>query len=96
MSDEQEDFDVDEVYTKEIAPRVLEIFALCEQHKIPMLMTFALKKDDTGTDFCTTYRVFEDRSPMELVEAKSALFKRASPEVIMMLMRMAAEESKKS
>ncbi|MGK3134833.1 hypothetical protein ACCX84_03570 [Pantoea trifolii] len=51
----EELFDLEHVYDEQISPLMNKIIAICSEHKIPMICTFAYKNDsETGENFCST------------------------------------------
>ena len=59
----QESFDLEDVYDEQIAPLMTKIIEICNAHKLPMFATFLylndLEEDDDG--LCTTNLMFEER-----------------------------------
>jgi len=49
-------WDKEEVYDDEISPLILEVIALCKEHRIPAAMMFQLNDDDDehGPLYCST------------------------------------------
>ena len=48
-------FDLEHVYDEQIAPLMNEIIAICKEHQLPMLASFAYRRDENGEyDCCTT------------------------------------------
>ena len=48
-------FDLERVYDELINPLMTQIISICNEHKMPMLCSFAYKNDaETGENFCST------------------------------------------
>ncbi len=82
MSDKtQEDYDLEKVYDEKIYPLMAEVLKICKENNLPMFASFAYRhsqEDENETSFCTSTLLFPKRTPMELVEAKSALTEKPS------------------
>ncbi|MEH4661078.1 hypothetical protein [Phytobacter diazotrophicus] len=48
-------FDLEQVYDEQINPLMTQIIAICKEHQMPMVCSFAYKNDDeTGVSCCST------------------------------------------
>lgn len=48
-------YDLEPIYDAQIAPLMTQIIAICKGHGMPMLATFAFRRDDNEEyDCCTT------------------------------------------
>lgn len=55
MGNKAEPFDLEQVYDDKISPLMVQIIAICKEHKMPMAATFTYRADDEGgLDHCTT------------------------------------------
>lgn len=65
----KETWDLEAVYDSEIAPLMTKIIAVCKEHRLPMLATFAYANDVDEAQYCTTSLPFEGRNLDELSHA---------------------------
>lgn len=64
MNDEQETYDLEAVYDEQISPLMDQIIAICREHNLPMIASFAYSNDEErGSGVCTTALPFEGRTP---------------------------------
>ena len=68
-----ETWDLESVYDAEINPLMTRIIAICKEHEIPMLATFAYREDGDVTSFCTTALSFLGREVPEIQAASRAI-----------------------
>lgn len=52
----EQTYDLVSIYDEKIAPLVLQIFELCKEYKIPMLMAFSLFNDEKGNMIRMSYQ----------------------------------------
>ena len=74
----QATWDLEAVYDSEIAPLMTKIIAICKEHEMPMLATFAYAKDADETKFCTTSLPVEVR-PVEVLTKAARLIRHGEP-----------------
>lgn len=69
-------YDLEAVYDEKIAPLMAEIIAICTEHNMPMLASFAFRGyDDGSNDLCTTALLESpERAPKHMIKAAWALF----------------------
>jgi hypothetical protein len=48
-------YDLEDIYDTKIAPIMTQIIALCKEHQLSMIASFAYRHDAEGYDYCTTY-----------------------------------------
>ena len=53
----------EQIYDNEIAPLMSQITAICEEHKIAMLASFAISTDDDPGLTCTTTCLADEYEP---------------------------------
>ena len=73
-------FDLEFIYDEKINPLMVEIIAICKEHRLPMLATFLYAiQEDGGEDYCTSSLHFEDgRDSDNLREAQRALLRKST------------------
>jgi hypothetical protein len=64
------EWDVEATYDEQISPLMLQIIAICKEHRIPMAATFVL--NDEGMR-CTTTLPFEPRGDEKLTRTIQAM-----------------------
>lgn len=70
MSDIQlEIWDLEDVYDDQISPLMIQIIAICREHRLPMIASFAFRNGEDGPDLCTTSLPFNGRFLREFNEA---------------------------
>lgn len=57
----------EQIYDAQISPLMVQIIAICKQHKIPVVATFGLGQDDNGDLHCTTVIIPKDFEPSEML-----------------------------
>lgn len=56
-------YDLETVYDEQIAPLMTQIIAICREHNLPMVASFAYRQDEEGgASFCSTVLNDEPRS----------------------------------
>jgi hypothetical protein len=78
MTPPKESWDLERVYDDEIAPLMTRIIAVCKEHRMPMIASFAYKNTDEGIDFCSTSLPFENRNVSALNQALSVIRSRCA------------------
>jgi hypothetical protein len=59
-------YDLEHVYDEQIAPLMAQIITICETHGLPMIATFAYKRDGDENDFCTSSIDSLNRAPVDM------------------------------
>jgi hypothetical protein len=60
----------EDIYDNEISPLMQKIIAICKEHKIPVIASFAYENDEeNGVGSCTTNIFFDDRKPEGFLSA---------------------------
>lgn len=81
-SDEEPDasfYDLEDVYDAQIAPLMAQIIAVCKEHNLPMVASFAYACLEERTSFCSTVLLDdEDRAPDKYLEVRRVLLKGTS------------------
>lgn len=67
----EQTYDLVSIYDEKIAPLALQIFELCKEYKIPMLMAFSLFNDEKGNMIRMSYQ--NERCNPLLAEASELL-----------------------
>lgn len=76
MSDQKEleQFNIESVYDEKISPLLNQIIAICNEHKMPMIASFAYEhSEEKGTCCCSTNLVFEGRHINQFARAVSVI-----------------------
>ena len=70
-------YDLEIVYDEQIAPLMAQIIEICEAHGLPMVATFAYKRDgDHEVDFCTSSIDSQNRAPIDMRMMVSFMIRR--------------------
>lgn len=70
---ELDTYDLEAIYDAQIAPLMTKIIAICVEHDMPMLASFAYAQSLDRSSFCTTAILPEDRAPIEYTRALSVI-----------------------
>lgn len=92
-----ESWDLEQVYDEKIAPLMTQIIAICKEHRIPVVASFAYARnaDEDDTALCTTVLPFEGREVDSFVEAARAVYRRRSGIVALTITSGPAGDGKK-
>lgn len=79
MTTHEEVFDLEQVYDDQISPLMAKILAICKEHQLPMVASFAYTRqpddaEETGYGYCTSYVTFDGRRPEPLVRAYNIIY----------------------
>lgn len=74
-----ETYDCEQVYDEQIAPLMKQIIEICQQHRLPMLATFAYANGDGQASFCTSALQFGGRENPRLRAAVMAITQDGTP-----------------
>lgn len=77
-------YDLEKVYDDEISPLVNKIIDICNEHKIPMICSFAYENsDELGYGLCTTmHNAHKNRYVKEFSEALKKIIRAPSATVL--------------
>ncbi len=53
-----DDYDLEQVYDEQIAPLMAQIIAICKEHQLPMVASFAYRHGENGGSYCSSYLDF--------------------------------------
>ena len=72
------------IYDSEISPLIAKVIGICKQHKIAMIMSFAIPTDDDPDLSCSTALLSDEYEPQSgQIKAFDAMMPRqASPSMI--------------
>lgn len=59
-------YDLEAIYDEQISPLMAQIIDICDRHGLPMMATFAYKRDGEESDFCTSSVDSQNRAPQDL------------------------------
>jgi len=71
-----EKWDEERTYDERIHPLMAQVIAICREHRIPMLASFAYRNGDDGADYCTTSLPFDGREIESFGEAYRSIRRR--------------------
>ncbi|EDC3150253.1 hypothetical protein KGN64_003341 [Salmonella enterica] len=67
-------YNLESVYDEKISPLMTQIIAICKEHNMPMVASYAYKNsEEQGRCYCTTTLTFEGRHIKEFAEATSII-----------------------
>lgn len=67
-------YNLESVYDEKISPLMQQIIAICKEHNMPMVASFAYENsEEKGRGCCTTTLTFEGRRIQEFAEATSII-----------------------
>ncbi|HEF0076123.1 TPA: hypothetical protein R8G76_001379 [Citrobacter youngae] len=67
-------YNLESVYDEKISPLMTQIIAICKEHNMPMVASFAYENcEEKGRSCCTTTLTFEGRHIREFAEATSVI-----------------------
>ncbi|EBS1343670.1 hypothetical protein LJS90_001092 [Salmonella enterica] len=67
-------YNLESVYDERINPLMQQIIAICKEHNMPMVASFAYENcEEKGRCYCTTALTFEGRHIKEFAEATSVI-----------------------
>lgn len=69
----------EEIYDEQISPLMTQIIALCYEHKIPLVSSFALDKEEGLV--CSTFIVKKEFEPPDAFYAAAALLRGGMPQL---------------
>ena len=65
-----EEYHLEDIYDEQVSPLMKQIIAICKEHKLPMLATFAFENcEERPEHLCTTNLFFDNRTPNKLKDA---------------------------
>jgi hypothetical protein len=69
-------YDLEAVYDEQVAPLMAQIIAVCKEHNLPMVASFAYACLEERTSFCTTVLLEdEERVPDKYLEVRRVLLR---------------------
>ncbi|MCR1319987.1 hypothetical protein NR352_23975 [Enterobacter soli] len=67
-------YNLESIYDEQIRPLMQQIIAICSEHGMPMIASFAYENsEEKGRNCCTTNLVFDGRHIKEFTEAISII-----------------------
>ena len=73
-------YELEDIYDEQIAPLMAQIIAICKEHQMPMIASFAYRcEGDDDYDLCTTCLPgADDNAPLSYIDAIDAIYTRGS------------------